>query len=54
MICNCAISSSLVFEILWFPVVYWMGLCSVIVVFHRYWYLRDFGSLWCTGLVYDL
>ena len=26
VICNCGITSSLVFEILWFLMAYWMGL----------------------------
>ena len=33
VICYCGFTSSLVFEILWFLMVYWMGQGSVIVAF---------------------
>ena len=51
MICNCGITSSLVFEIMWFLMVDWMGLWSVIVALPRHWYLRLCGSSWCKGCV---
>ena len=51
---NCGITSSLVFEILWFLMVDWMGLWTVIVVLPRHWYLRFCGSSWCTGCVCEL
>ena len=45
-ICSSGITSSLVFEILWFLIVDRMCLRSVIVFFPRHWYLRFCGSSW--------